>query len=118
MDANEFMEHEQRDPGHWPALTAKLEAKFKTMTADAWVQHLAPLDACINKVLTLEEAKRSEVAQARQMYLEIDDFAQPVPAPRFSRTRTTIQSPAVSPGEGGAEALLRWRKDEAVRCRI
>lgn len=118
MDANEFMDHEQRDPGHWPALTAKLEAKFKTMTADAWVQHLAPLDACINKVLTLEEAKRSEAAQARQMYLEIDGFAQPVPAPRFSRTRTTIQSPAVSPGEGGAEALLRWRKDEAVRCRI
>ncbi|RIJ29822.1 CaiB/BaiF CoA transferase family protein [Henriciella mobilis] len=110
MDATDFLEFEQRDTGHWPALTALLESRFRTKTADEWMEVLVPLDACINKVLTLDEAQKSPASRERGMYANIGGFEQPVPAPRLSRTPSAIQSPAAAPGEAGEQTLLRWKE--------
>jgi alpha-methylacyl-CoA racemase len=44
----------------------------------------------------------------RGTFVEIDGVPQPAPAPRFSRTPSSIQRPPANPGEHTEEALLDW----------
>ncbi|RIJ28550.1 CaiB/BaiF CoA transferase family protein [Henriciella mobilis] len=111
MDMQHYADREQRDPAHWPAMSAELEDKFRTRPLADWLALLEPLDACINAVLTLEEATGDAHNASRGVYVEADGFFQPAPAPRFSRTPGALQGKAAAPGEGGQEALIRWGID-------
>lgn len=108
MGVEDFDRYEQRDPSFWPDLSRVLEAKFAGKPSGAWLELLAPLDACISAVNTVEEALANEHAKARDMFMEVAGLAQPAPAPRFSRTPGAIRSPMARPNEGGREALARW----------
>jgi alpha-methylacyl-CoA racemase len=50
-------------------------------------------------VLTLSEAPSHPHIAARETYVEINDVVQPAPAPRFSRTESSIRSVTPDPVE-------------------
>ena len=49
--------------------------------------------------------------------MTVDGTRQPAPAPRFSRTPSTVTRRSPYPGEGGADALRDWglSADEMAR---
>ena len=58
--------------------------------------------------LTISESREHPHNRARGTFVEIDGVAQPRPAPRFSRTDSTIQSPPAAAGEHTDEILRDW----------
>jgi alpha-methylacyl-CoA racemase len=78
------------DPGHWPPLSEKFAAIFRTRTRQEWCALLEGTDACFAPVLTSAEAARHPHLKARRTFVEIDGVVQPAPAPRFSRTPGAI----------------------------
>ncbi len=108
MGLDDFLAYRQRDPAHWPALNARLEALFASRPRAEWLAVLEPLDACIGPVLTLEESAHEPHIAARGTYAPLDGSIQPAPAPRFSRTPGAVQAPMDEHHESGRAALSRW----------
>ena len=106
IDDPEFAK--QNDKQHWASLRGKLEALFVTQTRDHWCALLEGTDVCFAPVLDLQEAPQHPHNLARQSFVEIDGVTQPAPAPRFSRTPTTVQAPAAMAGEHSDEILNDW----------
>lgn len=106
IDDPEFAK--QNDKQHWASLRGKLEALFVTQTRDYWCALLEGTDVCFAPVLDLQEAPQHPHNLARQSFVEIDGVTQPAPAPRFSRTPTTVQAPAAMAGEHSEEILNDW----------
>ena len=99
---------DQLDTSRWSELRDALQAAFATRTRDEWAELFAGEDACVTPVLTYDEALEHPHLRARGTYFELDDVAQPAPAPRFSRTPAATP---VSPRTTDAETeLRRWGK--------
>src|SRR5262249_60334491 len=86
------------DPAGWPALRERFSALFRTRTRSQWCELLEGSDACFAPVLTMTEARAHPHARARGAFVEVEGVAQPRPAPRFSRTDSSIQGPPGAPG--------------------
>ena len=99
---------QQHNRDRWPEFTDRLQEIFLTKTRDEWGEIFAGTDACFAPVLSLTEAARHPHAQARNSYVDVDGISQPVPAPRFSRTPSGIQSPPAEPGQHTEEVLRDW----------
>lgn len=106
IDDPEFAK--QNDKQHWASLRGKLEALFATQTRDHWCALLEGTDVCFAPVLDLQEAPQHPHNVARQSFVEIDGVTQPAPAPRFSRTPTSVKAPAAMAGEHSEEILCDW----------
>ena len=96
------------DRRRWPEAKAKLAARFKTKTRDAWCRLLEGTDACFAPVLSLAEAPSHPHNLARGTFVEVDGIVQPAPAPRFSRTPAAHPTPPEDPGERGIASLAQW----------
>ena len=83
----------QMDRKAWPALKEKLKAVFKSKTREEWCGIMEGTDICFAPVLTMAEATRHPHMVARQVFVERHGVTQPGPAPRFSRTPSTIREP-------------------------
>lgn len=92
----------------WPALKVRLAALIKTKTRDQWCALLEGTDACFAPVLDMDEAPRHPHNQARATFATLDGVVQPGPAPRFSRTPTSINGPPPLIGEHTDEVLADW----------
>lgn len=99
---------EQLDQASWPIKREKMEAIFKTKTREEWCNIMEGSDVCFAPVLDLSEAPDHPHNKARKTYLDFQGVTQPAPAPRFSRTQGTIQSPAALVGEHTDEVLTAW----------
>ena len=99
---------QQFNRDRWPEFADRFQKIFLTRTRDEWCETFAGTDSCFAPVLTLMEAVQHPHAQARNAYISIDGISQPAPAPRFSRTRSEIQSPPAEPGQHTEEILLDW----------
>ena len=99
---------EQFDADNWETMREKLTVIFKSKTRDEWVAIMEGSDVCFAPVLSLSEAPEHPHNQSRDTFVEVDGIVQPAPAPRFSRTEATIQSPPPSPGQHTDEALADW----------
>jgi alpha-methylacyl-CoA racemase len=82
----------QMDAKGWPALKAKLTDVFKTKTRDEWTAIMEGTDVCFAPVLSLTEAPKHPHMIAREIFVTHEGHVQPAPAPRFSRTPSTIRS--------------------------
>jgi alpha-methylacyl-CoA racemase len=98
----------QNDPRQWPAMQRRFEAAFRTRSRQEWCDALQDTDACFTPVLSLTEATRHPHALARGTYVEVDGIIQPGPAPRFSRTPSSISQPPRPAGAGARAALEAW----------
>jgi alpha-methylacyl-CoA racemase len=78
MDATTWPDHGDR--AQWPRLRDLLTEAFARRTRDEWTAVFAETDACVNPVLTFDEAADQHV------YTRIDGVLHPAPAPVFDRT--------------------------------
>ena len=81
----------QHDASQWPQLKEKLAAVLKTKTRDQWDELMAGSDACFAPVLTMVEAPAYAANSERSVYAQVEGLTHPSPAPRFSKTPSTIE---------------------------
>ena len=62
----------------------------KTKTQAEWCAMMEGTDACFAPVLPFTDAPNHPANKARGVYMEVDGFNQPAPAPRFSRTPSAV----------------------------
>lgn len=104
---------EQHDRNGWGAMQAQFAAVFRTRTRDEWAALAAGTESCITPVLSMAEAPLHPHLKARGTFVEIEGVAQPAPAPRFSRTPASIQSPPARPGQHTRDVLRDWGFSDA-----
>ena len=106
----------QHDALQWPQLKEKLAAVLKTRTRDQWDELMAGSDACFAPVLTMVEAPAYAANSERSVYAQVEGLTHPSPAPRFSKTPSTIEhgtrslgadTLSVLRGAGMSEASIR-----------
>ena len=106
------------DRANWPGLRTWMADVIATRDRDEWVALFDGDDDCVQPVLDLLEAPAHPHHEARGAFVTVDGTRQPAPAPRFSRTPSTVTRRSPYPGEGGADALRELgpqrRRDGAV----
>jgi alpha-methylacyl-CoA racemase len=83
----------QMDRKAWPALKEKLTEVFKSKTREDWCKIMEGTDICFAPILTMAEAPKHPHMAARNVFVERHGVTQPAPAPRFSRTPSSIREP-------------------------
>jgi alpha-methylacyl-CoA racemase len=106
------LEHEelprQNDRVAWPDLKERVAAIFHTKTREEWCRLMEGSEVCFAPVLSMHEAPNHPHNRMRGTFVEVEGVVQPAPAPRFSRTPSSIQRPPAKPGEHTEEALQEW----------
>jgi alpha-methylacyl-CoA racemase len=105
----------QADPKVWEMAKPVLAARFRTRSRDKWASIFANTDACVVPVLDWDEAPRHPHLRERRTFVEVDGVIQPGPAPRFSRTPSSMPTPPepISPANTD-EALAPWASEAQV----
>ena len=96
----------QMDRGQWSDLKEKVASRIASKSRDEWVEIFSGTDACVAPVLTMSEAATHPHNTERGTFIEVDGVVQPAPAPRFSRTPTSIPDAPRHPGQDTREVLL------------
>jgi alpha-methylacyl-CoA racemase len=104
---------DQNDRTSWPAMRERFAAVFRTRTRDEWVEAAQGKDACLGPVLSIDEAPEHPQMRARGVHREFDGLLHPSPAPRFSRTPSTLHRPTPRAGADSRAALADWGFGEA-----
>ncbi len=96
----------------------------RTKTREEWCRIMEGSDVCFAPVLGVDEAPQHPHNAHRGTFVEIGGVVQPAPAPRYSRTPTSVGLPPPKSGQHTAEVLADWgfsdsdvaalRKDGAV----
>ncbi|MGR6999395.1 CoA transferase [Yinghuangia aomiensis] len=77
---------EQMDRAAWPRLKAVFAQRFITQTAAHWTAVFDGAEACVTKIVTVDEAATGEHLAARRTFLSVEGGFEPQAAPRLSRT--------------------------------
>ena len=103
------------DKSRWPELKERFTEIFRTKTRDEWCELLEGTDACFAPILTVSEAPNHPHNVARGTFVTEYGVPQASPAPRFSRTPGSIDSPPPHAGQHTAEVLRAYGfSDERV----
>jgi alpha-methylacyl-CoA racemase len=105
LDASELPD--RKDPAQWGALRARFAAVFAQRDRDEWAESFGD-DACVTPVLSFAEAPAQPHNVSRSAYVDVGGVVQPVPAPRFSATRSAPSTRLPRPGEDSRSALSDW----------
>ena len=94
-------------------LRSRIAAEFATRTQAEWTEVFEGSDACVAAVLPLAEAMEHPHLVAREVFVDHEGVRQPAPAPRFSRTSSSLSlPPAPATGTHTREALAAWGIDD------
>ncbi|HEY8335636.1 MAG TPA: CaiB/BaiF CoA-transferase family protein [Tardiphaga sp.] len=85
----------QMDQTQWATLKQRLTDVFKTKSRDEWCAIMEGTDVCFAPVLTMSEATQHPHMVAREVFIQHDGHTQPAPAPRFSRTPSSVRMPVM-----------------------
>jgi alpha-methylacyl-CoA racemase len=94
LDDSDF--DQQMNPKMWGPLKDKLTALFLTKTRDEWCAIMEGTDICFAPVLSLEEARHHPHMAERTAFVQVGDYVQPAPAPRYSHTVSSVPVPPVT----------------------
>ncbi|MDN5747600.1 MAG: CoA transferase [Pseudonocardia sp.] len=97
----------QYDRDGWPTLRARFTEVFASRTRDEWAAVFGDTDACVTPVLAFGEVGAHPHIAARDTIVEHDGVTQAAPAPRFSRTASTLPTTA-SAAEDVEAVLADW----------
>ncbi len=98
---------EQFDQTQWPAMCERFAADFKPKTRQEWCALIEGTDICFAPVLCFAKP-RSTSTTARASFVEVDGIVQPGPAPRFSRTPSSVKFGPPAFGAHTEETLKAW----------
>jgi alpha-methylacyl-CoA racemase len=98
----------QMDMAQWPGLKERLAGLFRTKSRADWVAFFAGTEVCFAPVLPMAEARTHPHNVAREMFVDVAGSPHPAPAPRFSRSTTSVQGAPVKPGADTDTALAEW----------
>jgi alpha-methylacyl-CoA racemase len=101
----------QFDRVRWPEMRERLAGVFKRKTRDQWCEVMQGSDACFAPVLTLSEAPLHPHNRVRDTFIDIEGVIQPAPAPRFSRSKTSIPHAPPVIGANADQTLGDWGFD-------
>ncbi|VAV93909.1 Alpha-methylacyl-CoA racemase [hydrothermal vent metagenome] len=90
---------DRNDVSTWPELKERFGDVFRTRTRAEWERIFFGTDACVTPVLTIAEAQAHRVNTEREVFVAADGIAQPGPAPRFSRTPSSVKGDTPGPGQ-------------------
>jgi alpha-methylacyl-CoA racemase len=96
---------DQWEPGGWESKQQTLAEIFQQRTLAEWSDLLEGTDACFAPVLSMAEAPAHPHNVHRKVFVEVDGVVQPAPAPRFSRTASSVPPAPVPPGARTREVL-------------
>ncbi len=99
---------DRNDPQNFPEMRRLLTKRFAEKTQAEWSAIFDGTDACVAAIIPLSEAYAHPHLAARKTFVESDGITQPAPAPRFSRTVSTITMPPGGPGAHTRDALTAW----------
>lgn len=99
---------DQRDETGWQRMSERFAEIFRTRTREEWCRIFEGGNACFAPVLSLNEAYEDVHLKERETFVSVEDIPQPAPAPRFSRTASTIKRAPPATGQHGREALADW----------
>ena len=99
---------DQYDRAGWPLIRERLTEVFRKRTRDEWTTLLEGTDACFAPVLAFHEASSHRHLVARGTLTTSNGVTQPAPAPRFGRSKATIQGPPPERGQHTHEVLQDW----------
>ena len=106
----------QHVQSRWDELHNIFAAAFARKTRAEWEEIFEGSDACVSPVLDMDEAPRHPAANARKTFVDLDGVTEAAPAPRFSRTPTTIRNPPPDARRTTAFVLSAWGiNDEDIR---
>jgi alpha-methylacyl-CoA racemase len=114
LDVELFNTKTQYDRTKWPTLRHELAKIFKQKTRLQWCAILEGTDACFAPVLDLSEAPLHPHNIARKTYMNVDGQIQPAPAPRLSRTPSTIRHGKRKIGVDTKDLLLQLGYSESA----
>lgn len=106
LDKDPDFAGQQYDTMRWPVMKQRLAAIFASAPRAHWEQVFDDTDDCVWPVLSMQDAPLHPHNQAREAFVDIAGVRQPAPAPRFSRTPGSIQSPPPLLGEHTQQRLL------------
>ncbi len=101
------------DRAAWPGYRQRMAELFATRSRDEWAALFDGPDDTVHPVLDMIEAQSAPQNIERHAFVDVDGTSQPAPAPRFTRTPSSVSRGAPRPGEGGAEVLADWGVDTA-----
>jgi len=99
---------DHKDRTRWATRAEDMKALFLTKTRDEWCKELEGTDVCFAPVLSMSEAPKHPHNVARQTFVDYHGVTQPAPAPRFSRTPSSIQKPPSKHGADTEAVLKDW----------
>ena len=100
---------DRQDPERTDELRKLIAERFATRTQAEWAEVFEGTDACVAAIIPISEAKDHPHVKAREVYVERDGLVQPAPAPRFSRTASSLsRPPSPEAGADTREALAAW----------
>ena len=99
---------DQLDAAGWPKIIKIFDDKFKEKTRDEWCEIMEGTDICFAPVLSFSEAPHHPHNKARGSFVEVEGIVQPGPAPRFSRTPSSVKGGPPDFGEQTDLALAAW----------
>jgi alpha-methylacyl-CoA racemase len=106
----------QHDRSRWGELHDTFAAAFAEKTRAEWEKIFEGSDACVSPVLDMDEAPRHPAANARNTFVDLDGVVEAAPAPRFSRTPTTIRNSPPDARRTTVSVLAAWGiDDEQIR---
>jgi len=99
---------DQFDATKWPVHIKIFEDRFLSESRDYWCELLEDTDACFAPVLEMSEAYEHKHNKVRDTFINVDGIVQSAPAPRFSRTKSEIRSPAGKAALKNVDVLKLW----------
>ncbi|MFA5597098.1 MAG: CaiB/BaiF CoA-transferase family protein [Pusillimonas sp.] len=108
LDLSQSLHNSQNDASHQDQLRATLKQRFASKTRDEWGNIFKDSDACVMPVLTLSEAATDPHNIARNAFVNVDNTLVPAPAPKLSRTPSTIKGLSSETIENLSTAIRSW----------
>ena len=94
------------DLDEWPKAKDQLARAFSTKTQAEWCETFKDLDACVEPVLTTDEAPTHPHNKERKTFILNDGTYEPAPAPKLSKTPGNCEpKPPLCIGEHTLEVL-------------